>query len=314
MSADTLSNTIARGRKTLQSALQKYTPDAVFAGFSGGDDSLVATDFLHRMLPKRAQTVHINTGIGFETTREYVRSMSEEMGWRMEEIHAEEDCGESYDEIVRGNCKVPGGFPGPAAHQAHSEDSQADLGSYIYDRLKGRAIGELHRRHKDSRGGEILLITGIRKDESQRRMGYDDTVIDRDPAWQNVVWINPIYYLTADQRDRYIKRRGLRRNPATKICGTSGECLCGAFDEGGKALDELKAQCNLLGEMDLYERIVSLQEEVWDDYPWRYDERPPDWFAEAREGQMALEGIPRSEDQNRIAQQMCVGCGKSSNG
>jgi len=109
-----------------------------------------------------------------------------------------------------------------------------------------------------------------------------------------------------------IKTTALRRNPVTKICGTSGECLCGAFDEDGQALDELKAQCNLLGEMDLYERIISLQEEVFEEYPWRYDGRPPHWFAEARKGQMALEGLPRSDDQNRVAQRMCVGCGKQS--
>jgi phosphoadenosine phosphosulfate reductase len=299
-----LQTVLEKGKKAIQKAIQEYEPTAYFAGFSGGDDSLVATDFLHRLMPARARTVHINTGIGFRATRDYVRSMCREQGWRLEEIRAKEDCGQDYDEIVRGNEKVPGGFPGPAAHQPPN--------SYIYDRLKGRAVCKLHRDWKGQRGNKILLVTGIRKDESERRMGYDDTVIDQDPAFPGVIWVNPVYYMTAAGRDRYIRERGLRRNPVTKICGTSGECLCGAFDEDGQALGELKAQCNLLGEMDRYERILSLQEEVFEEYPWRYDERPPHWFAEAREGQMALEGLPRSDDQNRVARRMCVSCGKQS--
>ena len=297
---------LSQGAEAVQKAIKEYEPTEVFAGFSGGDDSLVATDFLHRLMPSRARTVHINTGIGFQTTRQYVRSMCAEQEWRLEEVHAEEDCGQSYEEIVRGNEKVPGGFPGPAAHQPPN--------SYIYDRLKGRAVCKLHRDWKGERGNKILLITGIRKDESERRMGYDDTVIDQDPGFPGVIWVNPIYYMGAAKRDQYIQQRGLERNPATKVCGTSGECLCGAFDEDGQALDELKAQCNLLDEMDLYRRIVSLQQEVWDKYPWRYDERRPDWYEEARGGQLSLEGLPGSENQNRVAQRMCVGCGKAPQG
>lgn len=297
-----MQDALRRGRQAIQSALQTYTPNAVFAGFSGGDDSLMTTHLLHQMLPERARTAHINTGIGFETTRKYVRDICEKREWRLEEVHAKEDCGQDYDEIVRGNCTCAGGFPGPAAHQPPN--------SYIYDRLKGRAVLQLHREWKGEYGGKILLVTGIRKDESDRRMGYDDSVIDPDPAFSGVIWVNPIYYVSAAERDQYIDRHGLQRNPVSRLIGSSGECLCGAFDEDGQRLEELRAECELLGEMDLYERIASLQKEVHDRYPWRWDERPPEWFAEAQNGQLGLEGLPSSGDQNRVAR-MCVGCGKA---
>jgi 3'-phosphoadenosine 5'-phosphosulfate sulfotransferase (PAPS reductase)/FAD synthetase len=290
-----LNHAIDQGLKHLRGALEEYSPNAIFAGFSGGTDSLMATHLLHELRDDMA-ALHINTGIGMKRTRKYVRSTCDQMGWDLEEYRAE-DNGYSYDRMVKGNAKgVRGGFPGPPMHPIY------------YRRLKERQIEAAHREHKGEYGGKILLVTGIRKDESEVRSGYANQVVQHQSG---VVWVNLIYNVSGHKKQEYIDLYGLETNPVSDVYGMSGECLCGAFDEGGGRLCELKHACDRFGEPETYERIVSLQKEVWNEYPWRYDERPPHWFAEAREGQMALEGLPRSDDQNRVAQRMCVGCGKS---
>lgn len=288
-----LNQAIERGKKALEDALSEYEPNQVFAAFSGGGDSLVATHLLHELRSDVA-ALHVNTGIGLKATRGYVRSICEQQGWDLVEEKAE-DNGYSFDEMVRGNAKgVPGGFPGPPMHPLY------------YRRLKERQIEQVHRDHKGERGGKIMLVTGIRADESHIRAGYDDSWVSHH---NGVVWVNMIYDVSASDKQTYIDTFGLETNPVSDFYGMSGECLCGCFDENGGRLTELKACCKRFGEMETYERVVSLQEEVWERYPWRWDQRRPEWVDRAEDGQLALSGLPGAEDNNRVAR-MCVGCGK----
>jgi len=290
-----LERAIEQGRQTLQEALDEWEPNAIFSGFSGGTDSLMATHLLHEIRDDVA-ALHINTGIGMKRTREYVRSTCERKGWDLEEYRAEAN-GYSYDRMVKGETKgVPGGFPGPPMH------------SIYYRRLKQRQIEAAHREHKGEYGGKIVLVTGIRKDESEIRSGYANATAHHESG---VVWVNLIYHVPAREKQKYIDLHGLETNPVSDVYGMSGECLCGAFDTGGGRLCELKHACQHFGEPETYERIVSLQKEVQDRYPWRYDERRPEWYDRAKNSQLALEGMPGAEDANRVAR-MCTGCGKSA--
>lgn len=290
-----LDRAIDQGREYLQDALDECSPNAIFSGFSGGTDSLMTTHLLHEMRDDVA-ALHINTGIGMKRTREYVRSTCEREGWDLEEYRAT-DYGYDYDEMVKGTTTgVPGGFPGPPLHYIY------------YGKLREVPIQRAHRDFKGTRGGKIALVTGIRKDESQVRTGYDSTVIDE---LNGVVWINLIYHVPAHEKQRYIDLHGLKTNPVSDVYGMSGECLCGAFDEDGGRLCELKHACEYFEEPETYERIVSLQKEVQDRFPWRWDERRPDWYDRAKNGQLALEGMPGAAQNNRVAR-MCAGCGKSA--
>lgn len=201
---------IDKGRQYLQDALDEWKPNAVFAGFSGGGDSLMVTHLLHE-LRDDVGVLHVNTGIGMKRTRQYVRDTCQEMDWDLDEYKAT-DYGYDYDEMVRGNVTgVPGGFPGPPMHYIY------------YGKLKEVPIQGAHRDFKGKRGGKIALVTGIRKDESQVRTGYDATVVDE---LNGVVWINLIYYVTASQKQKYISTHGLKTNPVSDVYGMSGECLC----------------------------------------------------------------------------------------
>lgn len=284
---------IDEGQEALEEALDTYQPNRIFAAFSGGGDSLVATHVLQQ-LRDDAGVLHINTGIGIKRTRQFVRETCQEKGWDLVEEKAAPD---KYEEMVRGNVKgVPGGFPGPPMHPLY------------YRHLKERQIEQVHRDHKGAYGGKIMLVTGIRADESHVRAGYAGGIVSHH---NGVVWVNLIYDVTATQKQTYISTHGLDTNPVSDVYGMSGECLCGCFDENGGRLTELESCCRQFDEMETYRRITSLQEEVSERYPWRYDQRKPKSIEDAEEGQLALDGLPGAEEHNRVAR-MCVGCGKGA--
>ena len=98
----------------IEQACENYKPSHVFAMFSGGHDSLVAT-LIASKHPRFSGAVHINTGIGIEQTRKFVRQTCDKRGWPLIEIRAKEDCGQDYERIVMDN-----GFPGPPGQRWRS--------------------------------------------------------------------------------------------------------------------------------------------------------------------------------------------------
>lgn len=189
-------------------AVEKWDPAAVFALFSGGHDSLTSTAIAAGH-PAFTAAVHINTGIGIEQTREFVRDTCKQQGWPLIELHSDS----SYEDLVLQR----GGFPsGPKSH------------SSMYWYLKQKPLDALLRSTKRFRGDHVALVTGIRVQESVRRMGAGISVpIRRDDHCR--VWINPILEWSASQCGQYIADHGLRRNEVVDTLHRSGECLCGAL-------------------------------------------------------------------------------------
>lgn len=210
----TLDDRIKQSMDILNEAIDKHNPVRVFAMMSGGHDSLV-TAHLTSQHPRFSAVVHINTGIGVEQTRVFVRETCRRYGWRLLEYHPPRGC--TYEEIV-----FQFGFPGPGWH------------ALPYSRLKERAVRQLVKDHQRNRHDRIMLVTGIRRAESQRRMGYSDP-IQREGSR---VWVNPIFYWTDDDKHEYMERYNLPRNEVVDNLHMSGECLCGAFAKPGE-LDEI---------------------------------------------------------------------------
>lgn len=225
-----------------------HKPIATFALFSGGDGSLAATHWAMNNVPD-CQVAHINTGIGIERTRLFVRETCEREGWSLTEIRAKEDCGQDYDEIVSEH-----GFPGPAAHR------------YMYIQLKERAIAELVRRQKTKRSDKVMLLTGICHDDSVRRSGYGGGEITFNGAQ---MWVNHLYWAGQSWSYHYLKKVGIPRNPVACELGMSGECLCGAFASPGE-LAIISRVCP-----DTAQRIKDLQQRIHNRHPWGWEDRPP---------------------------------------
>lgn len=210
----TLEDMIAESDQIIESAILEYAPRAVFLLISGGNDSMVLLHFAQRWAD---YAVHVNTGIGIPQTTEFVREQVGKSSLDLLEYHPPVP----YDELVL-NPKYFGGFPGAFGHR------------FAYQRLKERCIRQLIRDHREKRGDKFLLLTGIRKAESARRMGYSHPVDVRGAE----VWVNPLlFWENADMREY----RRVHEVPESEVAANlhmSGECLCGAFAHPGE-LDEI---------------------------------------------------------------------------
>ena len=206
------SDPVAEGLGVLAGAVEAYRPVKVFALFSGGHDSLCSAHLASRS-PRFDGCVHIDTGTGVEETRAFVRATCRGFGWPLFEYRPPVP----YEEIV-----LRWGFPGPAGH------------TLIYNRLKERCLRQLSREHKTKRSDLILLATGIRRQESRRRMGYVEPVQRKDGR----VWVAPLLHWSNDDKHASLETHSLPRNPVVEKLCMSGECLCGAFARKGE-LDEI---------------------------------------------------------------------------
>lgn len=243
----------------LNEALDLYQPSHVFAMFSGGYDSLVTTH-LTAQHPQFSGVLHINTGIGIEQTREFVRATCHMYGWPLHEYQ----CAESYETWV-----LNGGFPGPAQH------------TIMYNRLKDRAIWAVLRDYKTHRRDRIAFVTGARRHESTRRMGNAEP----HRRHKTQVWINPIINWSRDDVLDYKDLHQLPTNWVVDVLHMSGECLCGAFaDTGELALIE-----TFFPKMGGYLRDLEQRVHAAG-YPWGWDEAPPGWWQMVKRGQLGFDG------------------------
>jgi len=208
----------------------EHAPVAVFGMFSGGHDSLCAVH-LASTHPAFTGAAHVNTTIGIERTRQFVRDTCARQAWPLKEYTPPVP----YREIVWKH-----GFPGPGAH------------AFMYARLKERCVRALVREHKSERKDRVALVTGVRLAESTRRMGHVVPVVRAGAQ----VWTAPILHWTDDDKNEYMARFGLARNPIVDALCMSGECLCGAFASRG----ELQALKRV--DPDAYAFIKQLEEEV----------------------------------------------------
>lgn len=206
---------ISRATRIIDVAIRWHKPVKVFAMFSGGHDSICAAHVASQH-PQFAGCVHVNTGIGIEQTREFVRKTCKDFGWPLLEYRAEDE-GQRYEDLV-----MEYGFPGPFHHRK------------MYNRLKERCIRRMTREHKTKHSDRIMCVTGVRRAESVRRMGTVQT-INREGAR---VWVAPLVDWTGTTKNEYMTRHDLPRNEVVDLMHMSGECLCGAFAHPGE-LEEI---------------------------------------------------------------------------
>jgi 3'-phosphoadenosine 5'-phosphosulfate sulfotransferase (PAPS reductase)/FAD synthetase len=199
-------------REVIESAIEEYKPVKKYVLFSGGNDS---TGLLHRVWTAGLcdAAVHINTGIGIQDTREFVRSYCKDLGIPLIEKHPP---GETYESLV-----LKHGFPGPGAHR------------FMYINLKERALRAVTREAKTHFKDRVMLITGVRKSESLRRMGNVEYV-KREGAQ---VWVAPLLDYTKSDLIDYRIEQNIPENPVAALLHMSGECLCGAFAKPGEMQD-----------------------------------------------------------------------------
>lgn len=226
----------------LSAAVRDYGPAAIFSMLSGGNDSrataYVAAGFF-RLRPFWKGAALIDTGIRLQAAHDNVRAFSE---WLRIPLSVYKTP-LNYRDIV-----LKYGFPGPAQH------------SRMYFQLKERAVRILTRENKPLRRSKVMLVSGVRQQESKRRMLLTDPVTVDGAR----VWVNPLFYWSTEERDEYMRAKCIPRNPISEIiCGSSGDCLCGAmadpdgegelwllrqfFPEAAEEIEELQREAEAAG-------------------------------------------------------------------
>lgn len=232
--ARTLDEAITRTHDIIAEALDRYPIVARQALVSGGNDSTVLAHLVACYLDSSPDDaiVHVNTGIGIEETRHYVRDLTADWNLPLRELHPQD----SYEDLVLGRViartgpnagirPVWKGFPGPAGHKV------------MYRRLKDEPLQRNRAQIVDTRGRsrKVLYLAGMRWDESQRRFRNAEE-IDPDGG---IIWCSPIVHWTNAQMAEYRRLHDLPRNEVTDHLHMSGECLCGAYAKPGEA-DEIE--------------------------------------------------------------------------
>lgn len=206
--SDRFAEGIEDARRIIAEAEAEHGPiSKKFLLVSGGNDSMVLLSVCRNWV---GGIVHINTGVGIAETSAFVRRVVAEYGKELIEMHPPI----SYRDLVLGRWR---GFPGPGGHR------------FAYTMLKERPIRQLLRDHRTKRGERFMLLTGVRKAESQRRMGREET---RREGGQ--VWVNPLVNWSNELMREYRETMALPVNEVTKHLHMSGECLCGAFAKPGE--------------------------------------------------------------------------------
>lgn len=275
----------------VNAAIKEHKPIAVFGLMSGGNDSVPAT-YVASLAKQFDGVVHINTGIGIEATRDFVRQTCTERGWRLLEYKAVENTKADgtpdpmdYEAICLAN-----GFPGPGAHL------------FMYTQLKERQLRRLERDWKATAARPVLYITGVRSSESVRRMGTVEPI----KVEGRRVWCAAIREWSKEDCAEVRIHAGLKQNIVCERIGMSGECLCGAFRKDGE-LEVLRGwpethQC--------YLRILDLQKRVREaGFPWGWGEEAPDWFKDRKRGQ-----LPLMEPDIKTGMELCHNCTKHHGG
>lgn len=205
-------------------AKARWQPIKTYCMFSGGNDSMAVA---HRCRDDYDALFFIDTGTGVdegESGPSIVRHVQQAAAWLGKPL-VMIPAGDAYRRMILGGTirsrgkhegtPEPGlGFPGPGMH------------GRAYIRLKERQIEELVRRTKrgQHRNAAVLLVSGVRRDESPRRA-------KRMPLTEHgsAKYVNPLIDWTSHDLARYRSEHSLPESDIAALLHRSGECNCGAF-------------------------------------------------------------------------------------
>lgn len=192
-------------------AEDSFEPSHKFVLFSGGDGSTTMMDWVWKNSPiKLDAAVHINTGIGVEETHEFVRKYCADNNIPLIEKSAPEG---EYERLC-----YEYGVPGPGMHWQ----------AYRY--LKDRQVEDLVRefrgeKEKGTALKPVMLITGVRRGDSTRRMGTTRPIKER----KGQLWVAPLIDWTTSEFHTYREQHNVPHNEVADVMHMSWECACGAF-------------------------------------------------------------------------------------
>lgn len=261
---------------------------------SGGHDSVCACHIasLHPLAPKPFDVYMIDTGIGSNYTKEYAKERAKQFGWNITILKSPNEK-DTIENFVRKF-----GMPGPGMH------------SYVYSIIKERVIQKLQTEFKIGQR-PVMFISGVRKAESQRRMGYAKPIKRGNGFYKggqlrnpNRLFVAPCINWEIGNQILHMEEFGIPRNKVKDLIGLSGECFCGSFAQEnipGKPSElEIIKKDPLLENVKLeIERLENIAKDL--NLPCKWGERPPKQIQEKAEKH--LKDIQETMD-------LCMSCQK----
>lgn len=197
----------------------QISPDCTdFALFSGGDDSVVST---HVAYDKHDidWTVYLDTNTGVPENLKHVKEVCREYDWDLAVLSSPI----TLKEFALGSeTREAYGFPGPGIH------------TWAFNLFKHRQLQELSQHLTEKPN----YYTGIRSQESERRMRHVDGEINEVDRW---TWVATVHDWGESEMQEYRETHDLPTNPVAEKIGRSGDCYCGAYAHRDSELTELEA-------------------------------------------------------------------------
>ena len=183
--------------------------DYWFALVSGGYDSDTALDITVRHAPFRLEgVVCIDTGIAVRATHEFIRRRAQQYRLPVYQPRNRRE-GERYIDLIRRF--------GPVGPPLHTK--------VMYANLKEKPL----RRWASTLPGSVGFISGVRQDESDRRLTTVDADGINDDPPVGTVWLAPLAQWQGIDITHYRSAHDLPDSPVVERLGMSGDCLCGAY-------------------------------------------------------------------------------------
>lgn len=227
--------------------------------FSGGNDSTTLLHMMHTY-GTVTHTVHANTGIGIEQTRQFVRDTSLHFGLPL--IEKSPPPHRSYQALV-----LKEGFPGPAKHYK----------SYQWLKESALDLARIDLGVHKSRSKRAIYVAGRRREESARRS--DIPMFEADGS---VIWVSPMVPWTKLDLNTYrIMHPDVPTNTVTGLIHHSGECGCGSFaqeselEEWGDWFPEFRAEVERLEQLIAHRTDIPEERKKWGWGAYRGKIRPP---------------------------------------
>jgi len=197
--------------------------------FSGGKDSLVSTHLLHEVIPEKCEVVFIDTTIGAYETQDYVKKVCDKFGWKLNIIRPKR----TYEELV-----AKWGFPHFVNYR------------WCMHHLQLNTIKEFVK------GKRAIQVTGVRKDESVRRLIAYRCVKEFSKDQLGNFMLAPLLRWTKHDVRGYIKKYELPSNPLAQIFHFSCDCFCMAYPSAPK-LKKIRAHLPYI-----FAKLKNLEQEL----------------------------------------------------
>lgn len=240
---DFLGSKIADAKRIVEMAIKKYNPKTILLGFTGGSDSLTLANVMEELNVPFTPFL-LNTGIGVEDQRVFIREYCQKKGWSLVE---QKPVYKLYKQMV-----VQNGFPGPAQH------------TVMFRNLKEKSLRVINAGFDC----DTIVLSGVRVAESEKRkinIKQEIQIVDK------IKWVAPIMNWDSDDKTEFLEERNIELSHVSKSLGMSGECLCGAYAMPGEK--EKLRSCGFLNEVKQIETLEKITQALG--FTWGWDDLIP---------------------------------------